>query len=144
MVSGVTVKDVSAHAFVRAYAAHLKKTGNLPVPAWTEYAKTGAFKELSPNDPDWFYTRCASIARHIYLRGNVGVGALTKLHGGRYRRGSRPSIHADGAGGVARRALQALEKIGILEKDKNGGRKISSVGQRTLDRISIRVAKESS
>ncbi|OLY82614.1 40S ribosomal protein S19-A [Smittium mucronatum] len=144
MPVAVTVKDVSPHAFVKAYAAHLKKSGKLPVPEWTEYAKTGAFKELSPNDPDWFYTRCASIARHVYLRGSVGVGALTKLHGGRYRRGTRPSIHASGAGGVARRALQALEKVGILEKDKNGGRKISSHGQRTLDRISIRVARESS
>ncbi|PVZ98137.1 hypothetical protein BB558_005269 [Smittium angustum] len=144
MVKGVTVKDVNSQAFVKAYAAHLKKTGKLEVPAWTEYAKTGAYKELSPLDPDWFYTRCAAIARHIYLRGGVGVGALTRLHGGRRRNGTRKSKHANGSGNVARKALQALEKLNILEKDERSGRKISSTGQRDLDRISAQVAKDSS
>ncbi|OMH81315.1 40S ribosomal protein S19 [Zancudomyces culisetae] len=141
MSAPVTVKDVNAHSFVKAYAAHLKKSGKLDIPAWTEYCKTGAYKELSPLDNDWFYVRCAAIARHIYLRGNVGVGALTKVHGGKIRRGTRPSHHANGSGNVARKCLQALEKLNILEKDNNGGRKISSTGQRDLDRISAQVVK---
>ena len=32
MTGGVTVKDVSSHAFVKAYAAYLKRTGKLEVP----------------------------------------------------------------------------------------------------------------
>jgi len=62
----------------------------------------------------------ASVARHIYLRSGVGVGALKKNYGGRKNRGSRPSHHAIGSGSVARKVLQSLEKIKVLEKDPSG------------------------
>ena len=65
--------------------------------------------------PRRFYVRAAAVARHIYLRKQVGVcvenfralliphsGALQKLHGGAKNRGTRPSHHADG---VLRAAL---------------------------------------
>ena len=45
----------------------------------------------------------AAIARHIYLRKSMGVGALAKLHGGRNRRGNRPSHHADCSSSVQRK-----------------------------------------
>ncbi|KAJ1936792.1 Protein component of the small (40S) ribosomal subunit [Kickxella alabastrina] len=144
MVGAVTVKDVSAQAFIKAYAAHLKKSGKLEVPAWTEYVKTGSHKELCPQDADWFYVRAASVARHIYLRGGVGIGALSKRQGGAKRRGSRPNHHADASTNVARKIVQGLEKLGLLEKHSNGGRKITSSGQRDLDRISVQVAKAQS
>jgi small subunit ribosomal protein S19e len=54
---GVTVKDVSSHDFVKAYAAYLKRTGKLDVPKWVDVVKTGTAKELAPIDPDWFYVR---------------------------------------------------------------------------------------
>ena len=62
----------------------------------------------------------ASVARHIYLRSGVGVGALKKNYGGRQNRGSRPHHHAIGSGSIARKVVQALEKIKVLEKDTNG------------------------
>ncbi|KAF8923883.1 40S ribosomal protein S19, partial [Dissophora ornata] len=77
----VTVKDINAHDFNRAYAAYLKRSGKLEIPKWVDLVKTGTSKELAPYDPDWFYVRAASVARHIYLRRSVGVGALKKLHG---------------------------------------------------------------
>lgn len=41
---------------------------------------------------------------------------------------------------VERKVLQALEKIGVLEKDTaHGGRRISQDGQRDLDRIASAV-----
>jgi len=135
------VKDVNPHEFVKAYAAHLKRSGKLDVPQWVDIVKTGAYKELAPYDADWYYIRAAAVARHIYLRKGVGVGALKKLHGGRINRGTRPSHHADSSGSVARKVLQSLEKIGVLEKDPNGGRRITRDGQRDLDRISAQVAK---
>ena len=70
----------------------------------------------------------AAVARHIYLRKHVGVGALTKLHGKKNRRGNRPSHHKDAAAGVQRNIVQALEKIGVLEKHPDGGRRISVDG----------------
>jgi small subunit ribosomal protein S19e len=82
----------------------------------------------------------ASVARHIYIRKAVGVGALNKVHGGRVNRGMRPSHHAEGSGSVNRKVLQSLEKIGVLQKDKKGGRKITQDGQRDLDRIAMTLA----
>ena len=85
--------------------------------------------------------RTAAVARHIYLRKDVGVGALTKLHGGRNRRGNRPSHHADASTSVQRKICQSLEKIGVLEQTDNGGRRISQDGQRDLDRIATAVVE---
>ena len=83
----------------------------------------------------------AAVARHIYLRKQVGIGALTKLHGGRNRRGNRPSHHHDSSASVQRKVCQSLEKIGVLEKAPDGGRRISQDGQRDLDRIATAVVE---
>jgi small subunit ribosomal protein S19e len=135
------VRDISAEAFIVAYASHLKRSGKLEVPTWVDIVKTGSFKELAPYDPDWYYVRAAAVARHIYLRKDVGIGALTKLHGGRNRRGNRPSHHADSSASVQRKVCQSLEKIGVLEQTDNGGRRISQDGQRDLDRIATAVVE---
>lgn len=58
----------------------------------------------------------------------MGVGALTKLHGSKNRRGVRPSHHRDSSAGVQRTVVQSLEKIGVLEQATDGGRKISQDG----------------
>ncbi|XP_039573155.1 40S ribosomal protein S19 isoform X2 [Passer montanus] len=68
---GVTVKDVNQQEFVRALAAFLKKSGKLKVPDWADTVKLAKHKELAPYDENWFYTRAASTARHLYLRGGV-------------------------------------------------------------------------
>jgi small subunit ribosomal protein S19e len=54
----------SAEAFITAYASHLKRSGKLEVPTWVDLVKTGAYKELAPYDPDWYYVRagpCISV-----------------------------------------------------------------------------------
>ena len=105
--------------------------------------KTATYKELAPSDPDWFYTRCASIARNLYYSSPLGVGALTKIHGGKYRRGVRPSHYCKASSSIARKALQSLEEIKWLEKVEKGGRRLSPKGFRDLDRIAaqVKVAK---
>jgi small subunit ribosomal protein S19e len=103
MAGGVTVKDVSAHEFVKTYAAYLKRTGRLEVPKWVDLVKTGPHKELAPYDPDWWYVRAASVARHIYLRKGTGVGGLKKKYGGSVNRGNRPHQHKDASGSIARK-----------------------------------------
>jgi small subunit ribosomal protein S19e len=87
------------------------------------------------------YSFTAAVARHIYLRKDVGVGALIKLHGGRNRRGNRPSHHGNASASVQRKICQSLEKIGVLEQGPNGGRRISQDGQRDLDRIATAVVE---
>ncbi|KAL8629231.1 hypothetical protein Q9189_005082 [Teloschistes chrysophthalmus] len=135
MAGGVSVRDVDAQKFVEAYAAFLKRQGKLPVPGWVDTVKTSPAKELPPQSIDWYYTRAAAVARHIYLRKTVGVGRLRKVHGSTKNRGSRPSHHVDASGSVDRNVMKSLENIGVLEKDEEkGGRRISQAGQRDLDR----------
>ena len=71
-------------------------------------------------DPDWYYTRCAAVARHIYLRPGVGAGALKKFFGGSYNRGTKPSHHIGGSGSVARHAMISLTAIKVLEPHSAG------------------------
>ncbi|EPY88262.1 hypothetical protein CB1_000185024 [Camelus ferus] len=114
---GVTVKDVNQQEFVRALAAFLKKSGKLKVPEWVDTVKLAKHKELAPYDENWFYTRAA---RHLYLRGGAGVGSMTKIYGGRQRNGVMPSHFSRGSKSVARRVLQALEGLKMVEKDQDG------------------------
>merc|ERR1711915_189882 len=135
----VSVKDVDQQVYVRAFAKYLLKIGKVKSPDWVSLVKTGKYKELPPSDPNWFLTRVASVARHIYLRSPVGVGALTKIYGGRERRGVAPSHFCRGSGSIARKALQALESLKFVEKDADGGRILTSQGQRHLDRIAAQI-----
>jgi small subunit ribosomal protein S19e len=117
---GTGVRDIAAAKFVAAYAAHLKKSGKVELPKWVDLVKTGTFQELAPYDQDWFFVRAASIARKIYLRGGIGIGRLKRIYGGSKRNNPSASHFRTGSGSVARHAVHALEKLGVIEKDKNG------------------------
>ena len=56
----------------------------MAVPEWVDIVKTGIAKELAPYDEDWFYTRTASVARHIYIRSPVGVATVQKIYGSKW------------------------------------------------------------
>jgi len=60
------------------------RSGKMKVPEWVDLVKTAKYKELAPYDEDWYYTRCAAIARHMYIRSPVGVGTTQKIFGGDY------------------------------------------------------------
>ncbi|KAL8528433.1 hypothetical protein ACS0TY_006023 [Phlomoides rotata] len=134
-----TVKDVSPHEFVKAYSSHLKRSGKMELPEWTDIVKTGVLKELAPYDPDWYYIRAASMARKIYLRGGLGVGAFRRIYGGSKRNGSRPPHFGKSSGSVARHILQQLQNMNIVEMEPSGGRRITSNGRRDLDQVAGRI-----
>merc|ERR1712080_611894 len=134
----VTLKDVSAEAFIAEFSAHLKRSGKIDLPAWHNVVKTGHFKELAPYDEDWYYVRAASFARKVYLRQKTGVGALRKVYGGADRRGTRGAHHTTASGGLIRKILRDLEQMGIVTKDDKG-RKITDEGQRSLDSIACKI-----
>ncbi|XVF77843.1 hypothetical protein PTKIN_Ptkin14bG0079600 [Pterospermum kingtungense] len=140
MEAARAVKDVSPHEFVKAYSAHLKRSGKIELPTWTDIVKTGKLKELPPYDPDWYYVRAASMARKIYLRGGLGVGAFRRIYGGAKRNGSRPRHFCKSSGSVARHILQQLQNVNIIDIDPKGGRRITSNGQRDLDQVAGRIA----
>merc|ERR1712094_155718 len=132
---GVTVKDVPADAFTKKCADFLKRQPKFQVPKWADLVKTGHFKELAPYDEDWFYIRAASIARKIYLRPGVGIGALRNWYGGAHRRGTRTTRHATASGAVIRNCHKGLEDQGMVEKHPDGGRTLTRKGRSELDRI---------
>merc|ERR1712110_112263 len=135
----ISVKDVDQQQFTVALAAFLKKSGKVKLPEWVDLVKTNVAKELAPYDEDWYYTRLASMARHIYVRSPVGVATMTKIYGVRRNNGSCPSHWRRGSGSIARKGLQALEQLKLMEKDANGGRKLTSQGRRDLDRIAAQI-----
>ena len=101
----LTVKDISAPKFIAAYADYLKRSNKLDIPPWVDYVKTGKFKELAPYDRDWLYIRAAALARKVYLRTHLGVGALKKIYGGLQRNGTAPEHFSKGSGKVIRYLL---------------------------------------
>ncbi|CAN1294579.1 40S ribosomal protein S19-1 [Linum perenne] len=55
------------------------------------------------------------MARKVYLRGGLGVGAFRRIYGGSKRNGSRPPHFCKSSGAVARHILQQLEKVNIVQ-----------------------------
>lgn len=129
-----TLYDVPADALIKNVAQKLKDENIVELPEWSAKVKTGVHKELSPVDPDWFYARCASVVRRIYIDGPVGISRLRSFYGGNKRRGSATAIHAKGSGSVISEAVQQLEKAGLVRTLKQG-RIVSPAGRSLLDNI---------
>ncbi|KAF9617677.1 hypothetical protein IFM89_037911 [Coptis chinensis] len=55
--------SLSPHELVKAYSSHLKRSGKMELPQWTDIEKTATFKELAPYDPDWYYIRAGILIR---------------------------------------------------------------------------------
>jgi small subunit ribosomal protein S19e len=136
-----TVYDVPAEMLINKAAQKLKNDQKAKPPEWARFAKTGAHKELSPDNSDWWFIRCASILRRIYIDGPVGVSRLRSFYGGRHRNGVKPIHFSKGSGSVAREALQQLEKAGFVKTQKTG-RIISKDGQSFLDNAANEVKSE--
>lgn len=62
----------------------------------------------------------ASMARKIYLRGGLGVGAFKRIYGGSQRNGSRPPHFCESSGAIARHILQQLQNMNIIDIDPKG------------------------
>merc|ERR1711890_181687 len=139
----ISVKDVDQQQFTVALAAFLKKSDKVKLPEWVDVVKTNVAKPLAPYEEDWNYTRLASMARHIYIRAPVGVATMTKIYGVRRNNGSCPSHWRRGSGSIARKGLQTLEQLKLVEKDANGGRRLTSQGRRDLDRIAAQIKQTS-
>lgn len=60
------------------------------------------------------------MARKIYMRGGLGVGAFRRIYGGSKRNGSRPPHFGKSSGAVARNILQQLQEMNIVEIDPRG------------------------
>jgi len=129
-----TVFDIPADMLIRQTAEELKKNPQVQPPAWAGFAKTGIHKEMPPEDPDWWFTRAASVLRRVYIDGPVGIQRMRSFYGGARDRGANPSQFRKGSGAVVRTILQQLEEVGYIAHDRNG-RKVSAAGRAFLDGV---------
>ncbi|HYF99609.1 MAG TPA: 30S ribosomal protein S19e [Candidatus Saccharimonadales bacterium] len=137
------VFDVPANELISKLTDQLKKDKKINPPEWASYVKTGAHAEKIPQNRDWWYTRCASLVRKVYLHGPIGISDLKSYYGGRKRIGYNLDHHKDAGGAIIRNALQQLEASGYVEK-KGKGRIISNEGMKRVDRLATEIFKETS
>ena len=136
------VYDVPANALITKLSEVLK-TEDIPAPDWSHFVKTGAHADNAPQKSDWWYTRCASILRKIYLHGPVSVNDLRTMYGdGKRNKYYGARHHKDASGAIIRNAIHGLEKLGYVEKVEKKGRVISRQGMQKLDKMSTEILNE--
>ena len=133
--------DIPADDLIMKLAEQLKKDKKIESPSWAAFVKTGAHTEKTPQNKDWWYTRCASLLRKVYIHGPIGVSDLKSEYGGRKQVGYNLSHHKDAGGAIIRKALQQLEVAGYIVK-KNKGRLVSEEGMKRIDRVATELYKE--
>lgn len=139
----ITPHDVPANDFIEKLAKYLKENVDQTTPpTWATFAKTGSHIQRQPQNPDWWYTRCASLLRKTYIHGPIGLEKLRADYGGRKDPGVTPE-HVRKAGGTnIRKALQQLETAGLIETVKPKGRRMTREGRKLLNEIAEQVHKE--
>lgn len=135
-----TTYDVPASILIERLTQYLKDdVDEITPPAWASYVKTGSHVKGSPQNTDWWFIRCASILRKIYVKGPIGVERLRAEYGGRVDRGTKPEHARKGSGIIVRKALQQLEVAGFVETLRSKGRVVTGEGRRVLDRLSTEI-----
>jgi len=136
-----TVYDVPAKELIDEIAKKLQNDKSIVPPEGVSYVRTGADKENPPEDKNWWYARCASVLRKIYINSGIGVEHLRAEYGGKRDRGSKPYKARSGSGSITRRTLQQLEKAGLVTKIRGKGRVLTPKGRSFLDNTSHEVMK---
>lgn len=135
----ISALDVNPNKLIQEVAERLKAM-KIEKPAFVGFVKSGCHAERPPEQPDFWYLRCASILRHAYGHDKIGTNALRRHYGGRKNIGVKPSHHRPAGGSIIRKALQTLEKHGLLIKVK-GGRKLAPKGRALLDSAAKKVSE---
>jgi len=139
----ITPYDVPSSKLVQKLAKYLKENIDTIIPpAWTNVAKTGSHVKKEPQDPEWWYTRCASILRKVCVKGSIGTEKLRAEFGGTKRKGGTPAHVTKAGGSPIRKSLQQLEAAGLIEKAKPSGRTITKKGRKLLQELAEELGKE--
>jgi len=141
----VSINDVPVNELLNKAALKLKDLPEIEAPEWAFYVKTGMHKERQPENKDWWHMRVAAVLRSVYKLGPVGVSKLRRKYGGKKNRGYKPERFYKGSGSIIRKALQQLEKAGLVKQEAKGkhkGRIVTPKGRSVLDRTAIEIFKE--
>jgi small subunit ribosomal protein S19e len=131
-----TPHNIPAPIYIQQLAKYIKDNiDQVQPPPWANIAKTSSHAQRQPDDPDWWFTRAASILRKIYIHGPIGTQHLRADYGGRKGTHAIREHARKGGGSNIRKIMQQLESAGLIETDKNRGRTISREGRRALDKL---------
>jgi small subunit ribosomal protein S19e len=133
--------DIPSDLLISKLAEQLRKDKKIEPPSWAAFVKTGCHVERIPQNKDWWYTRCASLLRKVYMHGPIGISDLKSMYGGRKRIGYYLDHHTDAGGSIIRKALQQLEGAGYISK-KQKGRIISEEGMKKIDKVATDIYKD--
>ena len=133
--------DVPAEDLIEKLTEQIKKEKKIQPPDWAAFVKTGVHAERIPQNKDWWYTRCASLIRKVYIHGPIGVSELRSEYGGRKQIGYNLAHHRNAGGAIIRKALQQLQQAGYIV-NKRKGRLISEEGMKKVDRIATELYDE--
>ena len=138
-----TPHDVPASKFIDRLAKYLRENVDevQPLP-WATFAKTGNHVEKQPQNPNWWYTRSASILRKVYIHGPIGLEKLRSDYGGRKNNGVKKNHAVKGGGNNIRKILQQLETAGLIQTTKPKGRVMSPKGRKLLQEVAGDLNKE--
>ena len=132
-----TLYDVPADALIEALADELED--RVEEPEWGQFAKTGASRELPPEQEDFYAVRAASLLRKVAVDGPVGIERLSTEYGGSKAGSNRyqvsPAKRTDGSSNVIRTILQDLEEEDLVETADGEGRRVTAEGRSLLDEI---------
>ena len=139
----VTPYDVPASKLIEKLATYLKENVDaISPPSWASIAKTGPHVQRQPQNPDWWYIRCASLLRKIYVHSPIGTEKLRAEYGGRKDFGVKPEHVVKAGGSAIRKAVQQLEDAGLIETLKPQGRRVTKDGRKLLQELAEDIQKE--
>jgi len=135
-----TPYDAPVSLLIEKLAKYLKdNVDEIIPPPWSPLVKTGSHTQRPPQNPDWWFTRCASLLRKIYIKGPIGVSRLCSEYGGRVDRGVKPEHTRKGGGAAVRKALQQLEAAALVKPLGNKGKVLTKEGRKLLDTLSTEI-----
>jgi len=138
-----TPYDVPSSILIKKLAKYLKDNiDEIVPPPWAPLVKTGSHTQRPSQNPDWWFTRCASLLRKIYIRGPIGTSRLRSDYGGRVDRGVKPEHVRKGGGAAVRKAIQQLEAAALVKPLGNKGRVVTKEGRTLLDTLSTEIKKD--
>ena len=137
-----TVFDVPQDLIISKLTDYLKHVSQVDPPEWSAFAKTGSHAMRQPAEKEWWYVRCASLLRKIYVHGPIGVSDLESSYGGRKEISYSVGHHRDAGGSAVRKAIQQLEAAGLVAKQGRKGRMLTGKGVSLVDRLSAEILKE--
>lgn len=116
--------------------ADIKKVKEVQAPDWAKFVKTGAHKERTPVQEDWWEIRSAAVLAKINKFGPIGVNRLAKQYGGRKNRGNKPERKYSGSRNILRKCVQQLEAASLIKQvsEPTSGKVLTKKGKEFLNK----------